>query len=479
MQDFFDFFGERSSHHNGAPKNSKKSSRFSEPSLHSRTQLLFIGLYILLSSGCFGPTYTKPKLNIPQKWPNEAHFKYNKPANLPVLFWWKQFSSQELDAFIQKALQHNEQPQIAIANIEYARSQLEQIKLNWLPNLSVLTGFSQFPILGNPGAAAIAYPLYVVNILQLYSQQKSAQATYEASIYARDCARLVVIAQTSASFFTLIAQKEELKLYNQLIKEYQSYLKLAQSQYHSGLISEDAIEQLQSQMKQIQAQVAIIKHNIVMSKNALHYLFNENPGTIQVTTSFKTLNSDAVIPGNLPTSVLRSRPDIRQSESLLKAAHADVDAVRASLLPTLTLGGYLGAGSTVGAIKLGEAYINTPIIDLPIFAQISASNAQYKKRYIEYIVLVRKALRDVTNDLSAYSSYSDQLKINTSAFSDEKRHCRLVKHRYQHGLEDKVELMKCKIKMTQFVIMINKNKLDKMISIVNLYQDLAGGYYGH
>jgi outer membrane protein TolC len=404
--------------------------------------------------------------------------KYNEPANLPVLFWWKQFGSLELDAFIQKALENNGQPKIAITNIEYARSQLEQVKLSWLPNLTALAGFSQFPVLGNPGGVAIAYPLYVVNILQLYKQQKSAQATYEASIYAKDCARLVVIAQTSASFFTLIAQKEALNLYHQLIKDYQTYLKLAQSQYHSGLTSLDDIEQLQSQMKQIQAQMNITRHNIVMSKNALHYLFNENPGNIQVTTSFKQLNSNAIIPGNLPVSVLDSRPDIRQAEALLRASHEDVGAVKANLLPTLTLGGYLGAGTSVGAIKLGEAYLTMPIVDLPLFAQISASKARYKESYIKYIVLVKKALRDVANDLSAYSAYSTQLDTNTSALKNEKRHCHLVARRYHHGLEDNIELIKCKIKVDQFELLINQNKLDKMIAIVNLYQDLAGGYHG-
>ncbi len=438
-------------------------------------------LCVLLSNGCFlfGPTYTKPSLNIPPQWPHQTPVKTDAPANLPDLRWWKQFGSLELNTFIQKALLQNNEPKIAVANIEYARSQLDEVKLNWLPNLTALAGYSQFPILGNPGNVFIAYPLFVVNILQLYKQQKSAQAIYEASIYAKDCVRLVVIAQTAAGFFTLIAQKEALKLYNQLLKDYRDYLHLAQSQYNAGLTSQDNIDRIGRQMKQIQAQIEITQHNIMVSNNALHFLFNENPGFLEVKTSFKHLNSNGVIPGNLPTSVLSYRPDVLKAEALLKAANADVGSVTANLLPTVTLGAYLGAGSSIkGPIRLGEAYINTPVIDLPIFAQISASKARYKAIYIQYIVTVKEALRDVANDLSAYSAYSNQLNINTSALNDEKRRCHLAELRYRHGLDDKIELIKCKIEMDQFELMINQNKLEKMIAIVNLYQNLAGGYHG-
>ena len=442
---------------------------------------MLVLLCFLLNSGCFlfGPTYTKPRLNIPEKWPGKHNIKEDVRLNLPNLIWWKQFHSTELNKFIQKALQHNALPKTAMANIEYAHSQLEQVKLNWIPNMTVLTGFSQFPILGNPGNTIIAYPLYIINILQLYKQQKSAQAIYEASIYAKDCAKIVVIAQTSASFFTLIAQNEAIKLYNQLLKDYDTYLKLAQSQYRFGLTSQDKVDQLKSKIKQVQSQIDITKHNIVVSKNALNFLFNENPGELNVTTSFNTLNSNGIIPGNLPASVLNSRPDVLEAEAFLRAANADIGSITASLLPSITLGAYLGAGSSVnGPIKLGEAYLNTPVIDLPIFAQISANKARFKALYEKYVATVRGALREVANDLSAYSAYTAQLNNNTSAFMDEKRHCHLAEQRYHHGLDSNLNVILCKIKLDQFRLMINQNKLEKMLAVVALYQDLAGGYHG-
>lgn len=399
-------------------------------------------------------------------------------ASLPDLIWWKKFDSPELNDLIINALRKNGDPNIAIANIEYAQSQLQQIKLSWLPNLTLLAGYSQFPILGNPGNFVIAFPLYAVNIIQQYKQQKSAKAKLEASLYARDGIKLSVISQVSAAFFTLLAQKEALILYRKLLNDYRYYLQLAQNQYKNGLIPQDTIDLLESQIQQTLSHVETTKHNIVVSKNALHYLLNENPGELIIKKTFGSINSDGVIPGNLPLCVLNNRPDIREAEALLRAANADVGAAVANFLPTLTLGAYLGSGSNVGGIKLGESYLSGPIVDLPIFAQIRGSKASYKIQYIKYIVAIRAALRDVANDLSAYTTYTKQLNNSLSALNSKKRQCILVQKRYKHGLSDNLELIQCQINIKQFELTINKNKLEKMLAIVTLYQDLAGGYNG-
>lgn len=438
----------------------------------------FVFLLFLLNSGCFllGPTYTKPQMKIPLKWPVERGIKVNEDMNLPCLLWWKQFDSPELNQLIINALKKNGDPNIALANIKYAQSQLQQIQLSWIPNMTLLAGYSQFPILGNPGSFVIAFPLYAINLIQQYKQQQSAAAKLEASFYARDGVKLSIITQVSAAFFTLLAQKEALILYRTLLEDYRTYLQLVKNQYENGLIPQDTINQLESQIQQTQAQVEISKHNIVVSKNALHYLLNQNPGNLEIKKTFGAINTDRVIPTNLPVRVLNNRPDIHQAEVLLKAANADVGASVATFLPSITLGAYLGSGSSVGGIKLPESYLSAPVIDFPVLAQIKATKASYKVQYIKYIVAVRAALRDVANDLSAYTTYRKKLNDNLAALASKKQGCHLVKKRYQHGLGDQIEVIQCQINIDQFNVIINKSKLEKMMAIIKLYQDLGGGF---
>lgn len=422
---------------------------------------------------------TPPHVHVPQTWNVSEAITTKQPVRLPLLLWWKQYRRPELDHMIEKALRENAQLKIGIANIELSRNQLEQIKLNWLPNLSILGGYSQFPLFGNPGGFAIAYPTYILNIIQQYKQQKSAEARYEASIYAKDSIRLTLIAHVAAGYFTLLSQHEALHLYSRLLQEEREYLKLVESQYRHGLISQDHVDEVHSQVQQILSQLALTKHYIAVSNNALHYLLNENPGAIDVHGTFITINSDAVIPGNLPASVLKARPDIREADALLKAAHADVGMVSANLLPTFSLGSYLGTSANQGGVHLDQAILTMPVIDLPIFAQIGAEKARYRMFLIQYIDTIRKALRDVSNDLSAYSARTLQLKKNISAYLSEERRCRLEKHRYQSGLVDQGRVLECRIKLIQFQLLLNQNKLEKLLASVTLFQDLAGGYDGH
>ncbi len=425
-------------------------------------------------------SYDRPTVLIPKVWPHVPDSTTDIATNVSEIAWWTQYHSDELNELILKALKQNNNLQIAIAKTQYAQSQLNSVKLNWLPGLSLLAGQSQFPIFGNPGAFFIAAPLYIVNIIQQYKEQKGAEAIKQASMDAKDCVKLLIIAEVSASFFTLISQQDTLNLYKKLLHDYQTQLHLAQTKYRSGLISPDDIDQIKAQIKETRSQIAITQHNINVVKNTLHFLLNEDPGELIIKTSFKDLNTNQLIPGDLPLTVLNNRPDIREADALLRAAHHNVGATAANLLPSITLGAYLGKGSTINGrtINATEFYVDTPIINLPVFAQISASKAQQKAAGLNYINTVRGALRDVDNDLSAYTAFTDQYNTNLSAYQNKKQQCHWVELRFKNGINDNTDIVKCHITLHQFELVLNQNKLEKMKVIIKLYQDLGGGYHG-
>ena len=439
--------------------------------------LIIISLFpLFLNSGCQGPRSDKPSIQVPRQWPTNS-FPPNKAVDLAHLYWWKQFNNAELDVFMQKTLINNSELQTALTRLEQAQSQLEQIKLSWIPGMSFLAGYSQFPNLGNPGAIAIAYAAYIVNLLQLYKQQRSAKALYQASMYAKEGVKLTLLARTAASFFIVLEQMESLKIHHQLLRDSEQYLKAISTQYNSGLIAQDVVVQQKSKIKLIQSQMDIIRYNIIVGKNALHYLFDENPGDLKINSRFKQINTQALIPGNQPLSVLANRPDVRQAEALLKASQADTDAIKATFFPQINLGAYLGT-SGQGGIKLGQAYAEGPLINLPIFAQIKGAKARDKEHYLRYRDTIKQALRDVANDFAAFVAYSAQLHNNAAALVDARQQCQMVSVRYKHGLEDSLASLKCILTVDELVLTINHNKLEQLIALVTLYQDLAGGYSG-
>jgi multidrug efflux system outer membrane protein len=460
--------------------NSKRHLRFNffypnDRLEHVVRYFLFISVISFMNSCSLQPPYHRPPIDLPKKWPHAVHQKTSE-INLKKMRWWRQYHHPTLNRLIIRAIHENNDLKKSIANIEYAQKELTQVKLNWLPNASLLGGISQFPIFANPGGFVMAAPLYVINILQQYQQQQSNQALLVASIYAKDAATLMVISQVATSYFTLIAEKESLILYRQLLQDMQRYHQLLQTQHRSGLISEDDVMMVHSRIETIWAQLMMVEHNIVVSQNALHALLNENPGEFSIHDSFKTLNSQAVIPANLPLNVIQNRPDVRQQEALLRSAYANVGTAIASLFPTMTIGAYLGSGTTShGPFRLLEAYPSLPI-DLSLYAQISASKAQFKALCFSYLNTVRIALRDVDDSLSLYRQHTMQLQHLKTALKNASLHCGWTKKRFQHGLADQIEVRRCQIRLDELHILINQTKLEKMLSVVKLYQDLAGGY---
>ncbi|WP_115702289.1 TolC family protein [Legionella sainthelensi] len=442
--------------------------------------ILILFLIGIILQGCLSSQQNQQSPQVPKKWPQQTkQVKMDDRIDLPDMAWWRQLNNSELDQLIQQALRNNNNVHIAAANLQYAQAQLKQVKLNWIPGMSILSGYSQMPNLGDPGAFVALFPQYVLNIFQQIKQQKSAKYQVEASAHAQDGIRLVLIGQVSAGYFTLLAQREAQKIYQHLLHDENKLISLYQSQYRAGLISKDKIDTLTSQMKQTQSQYLITQHNIIVSQNTLHFLLNQNPGSLPYKVSFNQVQDLKIIPGNLPATVLQNRPDVREAEAKLKAANVDIGVAWANLLPSVRLDSLLGFSQiSNGAFALNEAYMNTPAINPPVFGLIQASQARSQAIYYAYLDTVKKALQEVDNALSAYSAYSEQLLKNQSGFLDEKKRCALVDSRYSRGIVSLSEVVSCQIKLDYFKLIINQNKLEKMLTLVVLFQDLGGGYHG-
>lgn len=422
-----------------------------------------------------------PSIKIPAEWENHYNgIRVDDQIFLPELAWWQAYHDTQLNELIDEALKNNNHLAIAIANLDYARGQLKQVQLNWIPGVSIWAGSSQMPNLGDPGYFWGLFPLYTLNIFQQIKKQESAEHQLEASQYAKDGVRLTVIGQVSGAYFTLLAQEQMLTYYEDLLENNQKLLTLYQSQYQTGIISQNKWDQQNSVIHLIQSQIIVTQHNIFVSKNALHYLLNQNPGDMKTKNRFKYINSNTTIPGNFPATVLNNRPDIQESKALLKEANANIGVAQSNLLPSVRLDTFLGNASNMsGFVTLNEAYANIPVINAPVLGQIESNQAAYKAAYIRYIDTIRKALQEVNDDLSAYSAFSQQLQNNELAWQNKKQQCILVHSRYKNGIDSQVEELTCQINLDEFSLLLTQNKLKKMMAITALYQDLAGGYkYG-
>jgi len=365
-----------------------------------------------------------------------------------------------------------------LANLESARGELRRVKLSWLPALLLLAGYSTYPGFGVPGALVGAWPTYMLNLMQQFKLQQ--QAIFNVDYYAAmvNGVRLTIIGQTASAYFTMIAQQEQLTLLKKLEKNIKGVVKLYQDDIGIGLKNDIDIKPWLIEMHLISAQISTAEHNIVVSKNALHYLIDENPGSLESVQHFSSINFKQFKPSSLPTAVLRNRPDVIMAAYSLKKARAGIDLAVAEFFPVLKLSQFMGQVTQPRSefAQFTDAYF-TANLDPSTFGKISVRKGEYRAELFKYVKTIRKVLNDVDNDFSANEHYSAAYDATLAAENDSRANYGLKQGLLDIGLISDEELLVNRIALNRLELFRNQAQLQLAISLVRLYEDLAGGVY--
>ena len=170
-------------------------------------------------------------------------------------------------------------------------------------------------------------PEYALNLFQYLRSSEAAKAKFKASQATQDAVKLGVISQTVSGYFAYVGQTLLLSQLNRLVADLKELLYLSKKQYAEGLISLYTLQKFEQQYDTAKAELPIAKNNVVVSRNALRVLLNENPGDVGIGSSFMKIKSNGLVPTNLPAEVLKNRPDVREAEQKLIAANAQVGVV--------------------------------------------------------------------------------------------------------------------------------------------------------
>ncbi len=444
---------------------------------------MVIGCMVLVSCSLNTGYTPKQAIQVPTKWQTKDHRFVAKNINTTCYVWWKALHDPVLEQLINQGLEHNNDIQIAIANIEAARGELKRIKLNWIPGVGSNLGYSSFPYLGYPGVLALIVPSYTLNIFSQFYEQKRAQYRLAVTENMKDSIKLAVIAEIAANYFSYLAQVERLYLLSEVKQGVAKEIAIYQSAYHGGLSSDIELAKLKSHLDFIKAEEMIIHKNIVIHQNAIRYLVNENPGELHIKRRFRDLSTQHLVVGSLPINVIENRPDMLQATNELKAANAGANIAVSNFLPTVQLSMARGDiatipnGKTLGQpVYFNQALLQTPLLTLSTFGDWDKAKGLSKASYYQYQNTLRNVLREINDDLASHEYFTQRLNATIAAERHFNEAYQLNDRLYQKGIISYAYLIDEKIKLNKIKIKVNQYKLDQLMSIVHLYQDLAVGY---
>lgn len=459
-------------------------------------------------AGCalLGPDYNQPKIDGPTKWRTANKNLAAEMDNLPEVSWWKKFNDPLLDQLVESALINNNNLQIAIGNVLQAQANLKKVKMNWVPiiNLGALGFIGQAFDPGftnnstNPALSGIKpndpqnfngygygfMPNYTLNIFSQIKQTEIAKLSLEMQRQTQNAVRLTLISQVSAGYFSLLGFRRQLELQEKLLADALKMQKYNKIKYVEGSTSNIMITGLDQFISSLRAKIPQIKNNISQSENTLRVLLNQNPAAIVTQNNFEDIQLSGIIPANLPSLVLKHRPDIAVAEYQLKLSNANIGAVTSLFFPSINLTGLLGQGSlqlanlfsASGDFWLAQLGAAMPALNLSLYNEIDKAKGGYYSAYYSYIKTVREAFTQVDDALTNNDNLDQVYTEQQQGLSHAKQLAKFANTQEQQGAVAYADTLGFQLNVDYALLSLAQTKLQQLNNIVNVYQVLGGGY---
>lgn len=457
---------------------------------------IFLGAVL---TGCMmGPDYHRPSLDIPEA------FQYEIKKAQPALdlTWWLQFQDPVLEQLIAQALANNKDVKIAAANIEAALGALIQVRSQLYPQLGYDGLYNRLrtsQTLANssslPGLLSFPNPQTLIEALLNGSWQidlwgrirreiEAARATLFATYEMRQQVILSLVSSVADTYIQLRGLDEQLKISLRTMKTYEEEVVYFEKQYKYGQTSKMTVAQARTQYEIALANIPQIKTQIVETENALCILLGQNPAPIPRGKSLYELHLPAV-PADLPSELLRQRPDIMEAEQQLIAANAEIGAALALYFPEITLTGFYG-GASQQLKNLFKGPSNTwsftgniagPIYTAgAIYGQVEQAKAEALAALINYQRTVQNAFADVEDALFAHEMLIEQLAAEERLVQAAGEYQDLALLQHKGGYAPYFIVIQAEQQYYPAQLSEAQTRAQLFSSLVNIYRSMGGGW---
>lgn len=466
--------------------------------MRARASLLVLPL---LLTGCtLGPNYKRPTVSVPDQFRGPA--PNSSMASLADSKWFDLFQDEALKQLVTTALENNFDLGIASERVLEARARYNISRAYQYPFLGAQGQFTASRsssvgsnIRATPGTSSdVSYTQAGVALsweLDFWGRirrlNESARASYLATEEGRRGVVVSLIGDVMGDYFTLRERDLELEIAGRARDIAERNLKLVQLRHDRGAATGLDVHQAEQLLYTATAQIASTQRDIAQTENSLSLLLGGTPGDIARGKTLDQFTLPAEVPSGLPSSLLERRPDIRQAEQDLVAANAEIGAAKALYFPQISLTGFLGGQSrALSNLLTGPAryWIGGPsaVLPLPIFnasqirAGVRLSEAQKREMVLTYRRSIYNALREVSDGLVGYDRTREQRAQQELLVKALSETTRLSTMRYQGGRDSYLQVLDAERNLFQGQLALARLRLQEMLSFVELYRALGGGW---
>lgn len=413
--------------------------------------------------------------------------------------WRTMFPDPRLQRLIGLALANNRDLRLAVLNVEAAGAQYRIQRAAQWPGIDASvsatrqrTASAELPAPSRTAAitqqagASVGLSAFEIDLFgRARSLSEAAFARYLASEHGRLAAQLALVGAVADAYLAERLAQAQHALATRTLEDWQRSLALArllrQAEQSSGL----DVAQAEGQVATAEADLQARTRAWAQAQNALRLLVGADlpPGLPLDRQPVLT-----TLPAGLPSDLLTRRPDIRQAEQMLVAAHADIGAARAAFFPRISLTASLGLASrAIGGLFDGpsRAWSFSPQITQPLFqggrlrADLRLAEVRRSSAVVDYERAIQTAFREVADGLAAQQTYGRQLEAQVRAVDSAERRAQLSHLRYRAGVEGRLELLDAQRQSYAAQQTLLDLRHETFGSAVALYKALGGGVLEH
>lgn len=433
------------------------------------------------------PAYTRPAAPLPDRFvENETAAR---SAAGPEAGFWERFESPELLALMQEALQVNHDLQAAAERVVQAQASLGRAHSELLPTVGASvggTGTATRQLSGDRLRTAYTDSVqmtasYEVDLFKANrAGQMSAEATLASTEYARQVVALSLQASVASAYLQALAIQDRLKIAESNLAAAEELLRLVEVRLENGAGTALELVQQRTAVLTIRSTLPGLRQSLAETLHGLSILVGRSPvGFTIAGDGLASLQVPGVGAG-LPVALLERRPDLKQAEYALIAAHADVGAARAALYPSLTLTASAGAdGVLSGGTSLFAQLVGS--LTQTLFdsgrrqAQVDLSEAACRELAETYLQAVLTALQEVQDSLVATTTNTETVELLADTAAQARESLRLSRLRYEQGADDLLAVLDSQTSLLSAEDGLVQAELARFLTAVNLFKALGGG----
>lgn len=438
-----------------------------------------------------GPNYSREEMPLPTAF-RGGSASQESIADLP---WWKVLRNNDLQALLTETYQNNKDLGSMMARVEKARQYVTIAHAPMFP----WVGYNGYASKGannmsgntvamggtttSPGAVAGSVSWEMDIWGKTRRQTESAEAEYFASQEGERSLMLSLLRQVADGYLRLLQLDEKLSILQESVQSYAESLHLFETQMTGGIGDILQVSSAKAALASSHAQIPAVEMEIASLENTLSVLAGRAPGKIRRSGNLSKVSSIKV-PSGIPAYILARRPDVRQSEQLLRSANAQIGVAITNYFPSISLTSSAGLVSAdlTQAQTHGNSWGVGANFTGPLFqaGSLRASEKAARASFLDakniYEKTVLGALSEVSTALIQRSKCVSMLEQQVQAVAAYRAAVTASFDRYKQGVSNYIDVLYALQNLFPALVQLSEYRYQYATTIPTLYAALGGGW---